>query len=541
MIGAGLEEYTWRSDTVLAAELGADGTIVRANPALQALSGRDPVGAPFDALLSEPQRDAFRRFLAGAEGWVDRTFAFAGDPARPATDRTLWLRRAGAGALVVGEPAVGEQDRLVEKVLELNDDLVRAQRELVRERERLHVAREAAEAASEHIGHLEAITRAGLAHLRLDEVLEDVLRAIAGAVRADRAVVLLLDRTRGELVARAAVGLEDAVRREVRVPLGAGVAGGVAATGRARVIRDLSQVEVHSAYLRERARSMAAVPLLLDAEVIGVLHVSSDELGHFGERVLELLVPAAERAAVAIARAQLHEREANIAETLQRALLPASLPSVEGFRLSARFTPGSEVQVGGDWYDALPLPSGELLLVIGDVAGKGVRAASLMGELRTAVRAYALDEREPQRILGQVNRLVLRSGQMATALLAVVDPASGATRYASAGHLPPLRVRPDGEAELLAGGRSTPLLAFRDTIEPGRVVLEPGDRLVLYTDGLVERRGEPIDVGLDRLVRCAAGLTDGDLDKGVDALIAAMLPPAGAVHDDTAVIALERR
>jgi serine phosphatase RsbU (regulator of sigma subunit) len=135
---------------------------------------------------------------------------------------------------------------------------------------------------------------------------------------------------------------------------------------------------------------------------------------------------------------------------------------------------------------------------------------------------------------------VLRSRHMATALLAVLDPATGAVRYASAGHLPPLVVRASGEAELLPDGRSTPLLAFRE-VEPGEAVLGPGDRIVLYTDGLVERRGEPIDAGLERLVACARARHAGDLEDAVDALIAGMLPPEGSVHDDTAVIALERR
>ncbi len=122
--------------------------------------------------------------------------------------------------------------------------------------------------------------------------------------------MLLLDAVRRELVARAAFGVDEAVLRDVRVPFGAGVAGTVAASGRARVIDDLSTTEVHSAYLRESARSMAAVPLILDGDVIGVLHVSSDRPRHFDASVLDLLVPAAGRAAVAIARAQLHEREA---------------------------------------------------------------------------------------------------------------------------------------------------------------------------------------------------------------------------------------
>ena len=525
MIGAALEAYTWHSEAVLAAELAGDGTILRANPALVALTGADPAGTAFDALLTPPQRDAFRsRLRECTDRWSACTFAVATDAARPASDRRVWLRRAGDGLLLVAEPATGEQDRLVQKVLELNDDLVRTQRELVRERERLRRASETAEAASRRIARLEAITAAGLAHIGLDDVLTDLLEAIASGVDADRAGVLLLDPARRELVARAAVGLDSPVG-DVRIPLGEGLAGTVAVSGEPGVDAD---------------GTTAAVPLVLDDAHVGVLQVVADPPRRLADDAVALLAAAAERAALAIARAQVHEREANIAETLQRALLPDSLPAVDGLRLTARFTPGSEVQVGGDWYDALPLPSGRLAVVIGDVAGKGLRAASLMGELRAALRAYALDEEEPQLVLGRLNRLATRSNHMATAVVAVADAATGAVAFASAGHLPPLHVTAGGGGTLLGGGRAAPLLAFRAPEEPGRAVLAPGDRLVLYTDGLVERREEPIDVGLDRLVAAAGSLPE-DLDAAVDALVERMRPPQGVVRDDTAVIALERR
>jgi serine phosphatase RsbU (regulator of sigma subunit) len=284
---------------------------------------------------------------------------------------------------------------------------------------------------------------------------------------------------------------------------------------------------------------MAGVPLRLDDEVIGVLHVSADELDRFGEEDLGLLVPAAERAALAIGRARVVERERRIAETLQRSLLPRTLPHVDGIELEARFTPGAGAEVGGDWYDALPLPGGRVAIVIGDVAGKGLRAAALMGELRAGLRAYAIEGGGPIETLARLDRLAGRSAHMATAVLMHVDPASGRAVFGSAGHLPPLLVGADGHARFLEGGASAPLLAFHDDVSEGEAVLAPGDRVVLYTDGLVERRTEVIDDSLERLRRAAEGF-EGGLAALCDHLMDAMRAPVRGEQDDIAILALAR-
>jgi sigma-B regulation protein RsbU (phosphoserine phosphatase) len=534
MIREQIEGYTWESMAMLAAAVAPDGTVLDANPAFERLAGGPLAGTAFDSLIQTAQRDAFARRLAAAgHEWTGASFALASGGAEIAADRRVWLRRAGDAILVVAEPAVGEQEHLVKKVLELNDELVAAHRALVRQREDLR-------SASHRIHNLEAISAAGLLDLRLDELLAEVLRIIAEAVGSERAVLLMLDDDGEVLVARAAVGLAaDVELAGIRVPLGVGVAGSIAVAAEPRVIPDLSKVDVHSAYLRESSRSMAGVPLTLDGEVIGVLHVSSGELDRFGDVDLRLLVPAAERAALAIGRARIVERERRIAETLQRSLLPEVLPSIEGLELAARFLPGAGVEVGGDWYDALPLPSGELAVVIGDVAGKGLRAATLMGELRAGLRAYAIEGGGPMDTLIRLNRLAQRSFHMATAVLMHVAPDRGRVTFASAGHLPPLLLAADGPARFLEGGASTPLLAMREDIEDGTAALAPGDRVVLYTDGLVERRREPIDESLERLRSAGQGF-DGTVEALCDHLIDAMRPPAGAVKDDIALIALER-
>lgn len=224
---------------------------------------------------------------------------------------------------------------------------------------------------------------------------------------------------------------------------------------------------------------------------------------------------------------------ARVAETLQHSLLPDHLPRLPGAILCHRYIPGTTDAVGGDWYDAFELPGGQLVLAIGDVAGKGVEAAAVMGQVRSAIRAYALDEPDPAAVLAKTDRLVAQAGHMVTALLGVLDLGTRTLRLASAGHPPPLLVGPDGEAAFLSGGRGAPLLIY-ESGESVETRLEPGSRLVLFTDGLVERRDTPLDTSLERLREAARG--DG-LDELCDALVATA--PTGQARDDVAVLACQ--
>ena len=233
----------------------------------------------------------------------------------------------------------------------------------------------------------------------------------------------------------------------------------------------------------------------------------------------------------------MYDREHEIAESLQRSLLPERLPSVPYLGLSAGYVPAEEaIRIGGDWYDALALADGTVLLVIGDVAGQGLAAASVMGELRSAARAYALEGHSPGGLLRRMDALMRATGRtfMATCLCVRLEPAAGMLTYASAGHPPALLRRPDGDVERLTDALAAPLgfLSAKRGRE-ARVQLEPGAVLALYTDGLVERRGASIDVGIDALAAALAAGEGAGLDA--DALLAAL----GAGHgleDDVALL-----
>ena len=226
------------------------------------------------------------------------------------------------------------------------------------------------------------------------------------------------------------------------------------------------------------------------------------------------------------------------ADVLERSFVPESLPEIPGVRLAARFVPGGAgVDVGGDWYDVLEIEGGRIGLAIGDVAGRGIQAAALMSQLRNALRAYAFEAHTPGAALGHLNRLAWsRDGiVMATLIYLILDPHSGHVRFASAGHLPPLRAQPDGTVDYLEEGRSLPLgVASATSYEEAEFVLEAGSTLLLYTDGLVEERSVPIDDGLARLAEAVRAGT-GDLEALCDSLLAGV--PGG--QDDVALLALQ--
>jgi PAS domain S-box-containing protein len=240
---------------------------------------------------------------------------------------------------------------------------------------------------------------------------------------------------------------------------------------------------------------------------------------------------------------EVYQREHTIAETLQRSLLPERLPRIEGMEIAARYLPaGQGAAIGGDWYDALELPDGRVALVVGDVVGHGLRAAAVMGQLRNAFRAYGISESSPAEVMSRVNRLVMSSEDevMATVLYLVLDRENGELTFASAGHPPPLVLAADG-VSFLEGGRAVPIGAVEPVLfREASAVLPPGAALLLYTDGLVERRDEPLESRLDALAETAAGADNG-LEGLCDAVLAGVIGPERMPSDDVALLAVRPR
>ena len=390
--------------------------------------------------------------------------------------------------------------------------------------------------AEDKLRDIRSITDAALSYLDADEFLTALLSRVKESLDADTAAVLLLDRSARQLIATAATGLEEEVRQGVRLPVGQGFAGRIASEAQPIILDHVDHSNVLNPILLEKGiRSLIGVPLLVNGAVIGVLHVGSVGSRVFTGDDTALLQMAADRAALAVQ--SLRSREDRAAATaLQQSLLPSELPAVPGVEIAARYVPG-DGRVGGDWYDVFTLPSGELCLVMGDVAGSGLEAAVIMGRMRSVLRAYALETRDPAEVLTRLDRKIqhFEPAAMATVSYAVLEPATGRLHIAAAGHFPPVAAAPGRRTDLADIAVGVPIgVADNPRRQTTTLPLAPGTVLCFFTDGLVERRHTPID---DRLARLCQTVLPEPPERVCVSVMRTLVgrEPAG---DDIALLAL---
>jgi phosphoserine phosphatase RsbU/P len=385
---------------------------------------------------------------------------------------------------------------------------------------------------------IQTITDAALSRLDDQDFLVELVERVKAVLGTDTAAVLLLDRWSGSLIATAAAGLEEEVRQGVRIPVGRGFAGRIAAERRAVILDHVDHDTVLNPILMTKGiRALLGVPMVAGSQVIGVMHVGSLTPRQFTADDIDLLQLAADRAATAVQSLTARADRAAVT-ALQQSLLPSALPVVHGAELAARYVPGQGV-VGGDWYDVFTLPSGELGVVIGDVAGSGLPAAVVMGRMRSALRAYALRTVDPAEVLDRLDRKMqfFEPGALATVMYAVFDRSLDRVQIASAGHLPPV-IATAGQPAALADVTGDLMIG----VDPGTrrrvtaVKVPPGALLCFYTDGLVERREFPLDEGLARLCQ----VVTAEPPEAACASVMAAMVGTEPTRDDIALVVLRR-
>lgn len=388
---------------------------------------------------------------------------------------------------------------------------------------------------------LRQIVEAALPQRDLDALLTGLVERVAATFDADRAVLLLLED--GVLRVRASHNLDAIDAADVRVPFGAGFAGRVAATRRPWVVGDLAQIEVVSRYLSRAGGSIAGVPLVAGGDVIGVLHVSSNRKHRFTGTDLRLLEFVAERAAQAIRDSRLGEAERSTAVELQRSLLPFRLPQITGAEVAATYRPAVEgTMVGGDFYDVVAVGDRQWVIAVGDVAGKGPPAAALTAALRYTIRSSALRGDPLVETVRQASEALRDTAEpderhFATLILAALtrNGSGHEVELARAGHPPALVVRSTGMYERHEPAGTLLGLDRPKPIDVGRTRLEPGDTIVLVTDGVTE--AWPTEGGYEQAVAAAVSDAGDDLQGAIDRL-AFMAAELRTRADDIAIVAL---
>jgi serine phosphatase RsbU (regulator of sigma subunit)/DNA-binding response OmpR family regulator/anti-sigma regulatory factor (Ser/Thr protein kinase) len=408
------------------------------------------------------------------------------------------------------------------------------------ERLRQSRARARAEAAARAVRTLQSLSDAALAHLELEPLANQLLDRACSLFDAAGGALLLGDPADEQLTALAARGFAP--------PLGVvAVDGPVGELLDRREALRLGPDDPAWPVLAPAGAAVAvAVPLHDDGELAarGLLVLGSDAPDAFDRADIALLGLAGDRITIAVDHAQRFEHQRQLVETLQRSLLPDRLPEHPRLEFAARYRPGeSGARIGGDWYDAIALDERRVALMIGDVVGHGIRAAARMGELRNALRAYATEGHGPGAALHRLERMVGATGtpgMVATVLFGVLDLETRAITLSRAGHPPPLVRAVDGTVRVLDSGSTLPLGVI-GTAAPTEFTyaLADGETLLLYTDGLVERRSEPVDAGIDRLMTAlgsGAGTAEASCERVLERLIGER-PPG----DDVALLAVHVR
>jgi serine phosphatase RsbU (regulator of sigma subunit) len=391
----------------------------------------------------------------------------------------------------------------------------------------------------ETLRRLQAVTDAALSGLNIDALLAELLERTRDLLQVDTAAIMLLDPEVGDLVATASTGLDDEIRRGLRVPVGEGFSGRIAATREPVILDHVDASTVVSTVLIDKhLTSMAGVPMLAGGELLGVLHVGTVARRTFNAQDIDLLRLVADRAGLAT-QARLSQLDRASTLALQRSLLPARPPTVTGFDVAARYIPGAAVGVGGDWYDLFTLPSGYIGVAIGDVAGSGLRAAVVMGRIRSALRAYALESDDPADVLTRLDRKIqlFEPDAMATAIYTVVDPTHTSLTMSVAGHLPALLIDPNGATCTAVTPVDLPLGAYPGAPRHNTIIpIAPGATALFYTDGLVERRDRSVADGIAELRNLLRAVDPQQLC----ALAADGMLGDSVASDDVAVLALRR-
>ena len=461
---------------------------------------------------------------------------------------------------------VGVQSDVTARVLAEHERerLYLAEQQARAEAEAASVAAEAARAEAEETQHRLGLLAEATTLLTTSLDVETTLRrltALMVPIFADWSVVDLLDengRPRrvgvGHLDPRLAARLLELEQRypidlNAPTPSAAVLRGGPAQlmpeVTDDWLARSIRSPELLAAYRQAGPMtSIVTVPLRARGKVLGALSLIGIGAGRrFGEADLRLAEDLGRRAGLAVDNARSFERELRVAETLQRTLLPSSAPKLAGFELAVRYVPGSAgVKVGGDWYDLIPGLDGSAVVVVGDVMGHDLRAAALMGRLRSALRAYAIEDDRPGTLVGRLDNMMqrLEEDELATLVVARISPDGTSVTYANAGHPPPLLVAPDGSTQYLEEGRSV-LLGVAAEVEHAEatIAIDPGATLLLYTDGLVEERNTSVGEGLAILADEAARRAGSGLETTCDAILGRL--EAAKRADDIALLAIRSR